>query len=128
MGRATGMIGVMKRLGSEQWFPAHPTPQSLAGRAGLLLVPVFLFLGLLLGVVARAWMRLIAREPEFTWSGTLAIVLGFAFFAVMQSLAAIAAEKPWQKWWRRLARGLGVIGLLPLFVAVGSMGGLPQLS
>lgn len=111
----------MKGPGSAQWFSALPTPQSLAARAGLLLVPIFLALGLLLGVVARAWMRLIAREPEFTWSGTLAIVLGFAFFAAMQSVAAIASATPWQKWRRRVARALGVIGLLPLFVAAGSL-------
>lgn len=100
---------------------AYPTPLSWATRRGALLVPTFLALGLLLGVVARGWMRLIATDPEFTLNGTLGIVLGFAFFAVMQSVAALAAAGPWSAWPRRGARFLGVIGLLPLFVAAGAL-------
>ena len=33
--------------------------------------------GAALGIVARAWMRLISEDPEFSWSGTLFIVIGF---------------------------------------------------
>lgn len=98
-----------------------PTPLVWAERLGCALVPVFLALGLLLGASARAWMRLISADPEFTVSGTLFIVLGFSFFAVMQSIAAIAAQRPWRDWPRRGARFLGVVGLLPLFVAAGAM-------
>lgn len=100
---------------------ARPTPLTWAARLGRVLVPVFLVLGLTLGACARAWMRLIAAEPEFTMSGTLFIVLGFGFFAVMQSIAALAAARPWRDWPRRGARCLGVVGLLPLFVAAGAM-------
>ena len=99
----------------------YPTPMSWATRMGAALVPTFLALGLLLGIVARAWMRLISVEPEFTVPGTLAIVLGFAFFAAMQSIAAIATQRPWRDWPRRGARCLGVLGLLPLFVAAGAV-------
>ncbi|HSP27497.1 MAG TPA: hypothetical protein VLN74_03025, partial [Ilumatobacteraceae bacterium] len=35
------------------------------------------FAGAALGVVARWWMRLISDDPEFTWSGTIFIVLAF---------------------------------------------------
>ena len=101
--------------------PGYPTPLSWAARLGVALVPIFLALGLLLGVVARAWMRLISVDPEFTVPGTLAIVLGFAIFAVMQSIAAIATERPWRDWPRRGARFLGVLGLLALFVAAGAV-------
>ena len=41
------------------------TPSTLA--AGL-------FGGFALGVIARAWMRLITEDPEFTWKGTIFIV------------------------------------------------------
>jgi len=97
------------------------TPLSWAANMGRILVPVSLVLGLLLGVVARAWMRLISTDPEFTMSGTLFIVLGFSFFGVMQSVAALAAQRPWRDWPRRGARCLGVVGLLPLFVAAGAV-------
>lgn len=100
---------------------ARPTPLSWAARMGYVLVPVFLVLGLLLGVGARAWMRVISTDPEFTTSGTLFIVLGFSFFAAMQSVAALAAQWPWRDWPRRGARCLGVVGLLPLFTAAGGM-------
>lgn len=100
---------------------AYRTPVSWAAHTGALLVPTFVTLGLLLGVVARGWMRFISAEPEFTVSGTLGIVLGFAFFAGMQSVAAIAAARPWRDWPRRGARCLGVVGLLPLFVAAGAL-------
>ena len=98
-----------------------PTPLSWAARMGYVLVPVFLVLGLLLGASARAWMRVISTDPEFTMSGTLFIVLGFSFFAAMQSVAALAAQRPWRDWPRRGARCLGVVGLLPLFMAAGGM-------
>lgn len=98
-----------------------PTPFSWAARLGYALVPVFLVLGLLLGASARAWMRIISTNPEFTMSGTLFIVLGFSFFAAMQSVAALAAQRPWRDWPRRGARCLGVVGLLPLFTAAGGM-------
>ena len=105
----------MKRTG------ARSTPLAWAACLGRALVPLFLVLGLLLGVVARAWMRFISTDPEFTVNGTLGVVLGFAFFAVMQSVAALAVQQPWCDWPRRGARCLGVVGLLPLFVGAGAL-------
>jgi len=101
--------------------PRYPTPLSWAERFGIAVVPLFAALGLLLGIAARGWMRLIAVTPEFTISGTLGIVLGFAFFGLMQSIAALASARRWRTWPRRVARLLGVVGLLPLFVAAGAM-------
>lgn len=98
-----------------------PTPLSWSVRLGGLLIPVFVGLGLALGVAARAWMRAITVEPEFTVTGTIGIVLGFAFFGLMQAVAAIAAQRPWRPWPRRGARALGVVGLLPLFGAAGAI-------
>jgi hypothetical protein len=99
----------------------YPTPLSWAARFGTLLTAMFFALGLLLGAVARGWMRVIAVDPEFTVNGTLGIVLGFGFFAFMQSVAALAAQRPWRSWPRRGARLLGAFGLLPLFVAAGAI-------
>ena len=81
------------------------------------------FLGILaalaLGVMARLWMHLIAVRPEFTWAGTLGIVIGFTIFGHAQSLGALARRRRWRSWATRVTRGAGVIGMLPLFVAAG---------
>ena len=72
-----------------------------------------------LGVLARLWMRLIAVQPEFTWGGTLGIVIGFTVFGLTGSLAALARRRRWRPWAARVARCAGIIGMLPLFVAAG---------
>lgn len=43
-----------------------------------------------LGMGARVWMRWISVDPEFSWTGTLAIVAGFTVFAAAQAAAAVA--------------------------------------
>ena len=59
-------------------------------RAG---VPVRLLRGLIggcaLGVFARLWMRLIAEDPDFTWNGTIFIVLAFTIFGVTQTISSV---------------------------------------
>lgn len=45
--------------------------------------------GAVLGVIARVWMRWISVDPEFSWSGTLAIVTGFTVFAAAQAATAV---------------------------------------
>ena len=42
--------------------------------------------GVLWGVVARAWMRLISADHEFSWGGTLAIVAIFALSFILMPL------------------------------------------
>ena len=73
-----------------------------------------------LGVTARLWMRLISAKPEFTWPGTLGIVIGFAVFGLTESLVALARRRMWRPWAARATRCLGIIGMLPLFVAAGA--------
>ena len=80
-----------------------------------------LFGGVALGIVARLWMRFISDAPEFTWSGTLFIVLGFAFFGFTQSIAAVARGRTRRRWTLTVARVLGGVGFLPLFVAAGGV-------
>ncbi len=80
-----------------------------------------LFGGFALGVIARAWMRLIAEDPEFTWSGTIFIVVGFSIFGFTQSIAAVARRRTRRRWTLTVARAIGAIGLLPLFVGAGAI-------
>jgi hypothetical protein len=87
-------------------------------------VPTLLF-GLLggsvLGVVARAWMRLISVDPEFSWNGTMFIIIGFTFFGAAQAVCAVVTRRSSRRWLVRLGRAVGIVGLLPLFVAAGSV-------
>lgn len=77
--------------------------------------------GLALGVAARAWMRLIAEEPELTRAGTGFILAGFALLGLTQALAALGARPGVSPGRRRAARAAGVVGVLPLFVAAGAV-------
>lgn len=80
-----------------------------------------LFGGAALGVVARAWMRLIAEDPEFSWGGTIFIVMAFTIFGFTQSIAAVARRRSTRGWTLTLARVIGTVGLLPLFVGAGAV-------
>ncbi len=75
---------------------------------------------LLLGVIARGWMRWISTEPEFSWTGTLSIIIGFAAFGSVQSLVLISRAKLKARQSRALVRIVGVIFSLPLFIAAGA--------
>ncbi len=77
--------------------------------------------GCSLGIVARAWMRLIAEEPAFTWGGTIFIVLGFTIFGFTQAIVAIATRRRGRGWILTIARLLGTVGLMPLFVGAGAV-------
>lgn len=77
--------------------------------------------GALLGVAARAWMRLISDDPEFTWSGTLFIVIGFTVFGLTQAIVAVVRRRATRRWPVKMARTIGAIGMLPLFVAAGAI-------
>lgn len=101
----------------------HPSPIQPAAPAPATL-PVLaagLFGGCLLGIGARAWMRLISEDPEFTWGGTLFIVGGFTLFAFAQAVAALVRRRAGRRAWVVLARVFGVFAMLPLFVAAGAM-------
>lgn len=97
-----------------------PTPRKRAARFRVAKVlGLGLVAGFTGGVVARAWMRLVAKNSEFTWSGTLAITLGFMVFGVTQSAASAARQIATKPWKISVTRILGMIGMLPLFVAAG---------
>ena len=65
------------------------------------------------GCLAASLVRFISEDPEFSWSGTLFIVGGFAVFGLAQSVVAVAR--------RRLARRR----MLTVFRAIGGVATLP---
>lgn len=85
-------------------------------RATLRSAAVGLALGLLWGVVARGFMRLLATAPEFTWSGTLFIVGTAGLVGAL--VAVVRAQRlAGRSWWFRL---LGLPFVL-LFSAAGAV-------
>ena len=77
--------------------------------------------GLVLGVLARVWMRIISEDPEFSWNGTLFIVGGFAVFGFVQSLVAVVRCRVTRRRTLTLVRAIGGIATLPLFAAAGAV-------
>lgn len=69
--------------------------------------------GLGWGVAARAWMRSIATDPAFTWSGTL-YILGAAALAGLMAGCVGAVRRPW-------AKVFGVLALVPLGMGAGAL-------
>lgn len=76
--------------------------------------------GAALGAVARSWMRLITDDPEFSWSGTLAIVIAFTLAGFGHSIAWTVRSTGWR---RRgtMARIAGAVLTMPLFVGAGAL-------
>jgi len=77
-------------------------------------------LGATLGAVARLWMRLLADEPDFSWSGTIAIVAVFAFAGAGHAVARLA-RRAGRRRWSTAGRVAGAVLTLGLFVAAGSI-------
>jgi hypothetical protein len=77
--------------------------------------------GAALGVAARAWMRLISDDPEFSWSGTIFIIGGFTLFGIGQSIATATRRRARRRWTLTIARVVGAVTMMPLFVAAGSV-------
>jgi hypothetical protein len=103
---------------------ATPAPVVVAPPRPAPLVPVLLggvLGGCLLGVAARAWMRLISTNPEFTWSGTIFIVGGFTVFGFTQAVVAVVRARAGRRWPVAVARVVGTIGMMPLFMAAGAI-------
>jgi hypothetical protein len=75
--------------------------------------------GLAWGIVARVWMRFISDDPEFTWSGTLFIVIGFGIAGLGQSVAHLGRRAGLRRSRLTALRVFTTAGLLPLGMAAG---------
>jgi hypothetical protein len=75
--------------------------------------------GLVWGIHARIWMRFISANPEFTWSGTMFIVIGFAVAGLAQSGAYLGRRAGLGRARMTALRVVTFAGLLPLGMAAG---------
>ncbi len=80
-------------------------------------------LGLVWGIAARLWMRLIATMPEFSIPGTAGILSVTTLFGGWAGLAFIARRRGWQGWRHYVPRSLTVIFFIPFGIA----GGMPLM-
>ena len=100
-------------------------PQRLPGTIACAGIPTTVAVGAVggcaLGIAARGWMRLISDDPEFSWSGTIFIVVGFTIFGVGQSIVAAARARITRRATLTVARVIGVVTMLPLFMAAGAV-------
>jgi fluoride ion exporter CrcB/FEX len=98
------------------------TPPDATRRSGtwrwLVVAPVG---GAAVGAVARWWMRLITDDPEFSWDGTIAIVVAFTLLAIGHSIAWVARTRARRRRWSTPPRVLGGVLTLPIFVGAGVM-------
>ena len=99
-------------------------PRRLLAAWGQAPWPFVLISGLLGGVAwginARLWMRFISTTPEFSWSGTLFIVLGFGIAGLAQSGAYLGRRANLTRPVMTGVRVVTFIGLLPLAGAAGA--------
>ena len=79
--------------------------------------------GLLWGIVARLWMRLISTNPQFSIEGTAYILMVATLFGAWTGLALTARRRVWTGWRQYVPRTLVVIFFLPFGIA----GGLPLM-
>lgn len=86
-----------------------------------LVIPFGVLGGLLLGVIARAWMRWISTDPEFTMGGTIGIIVGFVLFFTAHATVLFGKRKDWSRAWLTVTRVGAIIFSLGIFVAAGAM-------
>ena len=104
-----------------------PTVPTTAARPAVvvrhpwLLAPIGFASGVVLGAVARLWMRWITDDPEFSWGGTIFIVTAFALLGMTQGIAAAARLGHRRRAVVTVARVFGVIGMMTIFAGAGAI-------
>lgn len=79
------------------------------------------FVGATLGVVARCWMRLISDDPEFSWGGTIFIVLAFTIAGAGHGMVWAVRRAGGRRRWSTTARAAAGVSTLPIFAGAGAM-------
>jgi hypothetical protein len=77
-------------------------------------------LGLVWGIAARIWMRLISTRPEFSIPGTAAILVIATVFGACAGFAFAARRRGWRRWGHYVPRGLAVLFFIPFGIAGGT--------
>lgn len=99
------------------------TPAGLSAsereRAGWAVVAWMALGGAGWGVAARLWMRFISTDPEFSWSGTLYIVLVPTLIGLLLGLALLARRRRWRQWVRKTSRAVAGGSIVLLGVGAG---------
>ncbi len=85
------------------------------------MIPAGFLAGAATGVIARGWMRWISTDPEFTWPGTIGILLGFALFGTAQAVVWSVRRAGWSGRRLNIVRSLAAVLSLGLFVAAGAI-------
>ncbi len=75
--------------------------------------------GLVWGIDARLWIRFITTDPEFSWTGTLFIVIGFGIAGLAQSGAYLGRRAGLRRSRMTVLRVVTFASLLPLGMAAG---------
>ena len=79
------------------------------------------FGGLVLGIIARLWMRWISTDPEFSWGGTLGIIISFTMFTTTQATVYVLRRRIKTRRLTSVVRSVGAFFTLPLFTAAGAV-------
>ena len=79
------------------------------------------FGGLALGIIARLWMRWISTDPEFSWGGTLGIIISFTIFTTTQATIYVLRRRVITRRLTSVIRVVGTFFTLPLFTAAGAV-------
>lgn len=104
---------------TETYLPGIPRRE--AARVWIWALARGLLIGLGLGVAFRGWMRLISTDPEFTWSGTIFILMICTIAGVGASLARTARERWRRRWARGAARTFGTVSVLLVGAGAGTL-------
>lgn len=96
-----------------RWWPTQIKPY--------LIIPFGFLGGFLLSVIARLWMRWISTDPEFSWGGTIGIIVGFTVFFTAHATVFLGIRKAWSRRWLTVARVGAVVFSLLLFNAQGAV-------
>jgi hypothetical protein len=76
--------------------------------------------GAALGIVARIWMRFITTDPEFSWGGTLLIIIGFGVVFLGQAGVYLGRRSGVRQSGFVALRVLAIVTLIPLAGAAGA--------
>ncbi len=93
----------------------------LATRRGWQILLGAIFVGIALGATARLWMRWISTQPEFSWSGSIFIVIAFTIFTTSQAIVYVLRRSVKSKRLTTVVRSGGAILSLSIFGGAGAL-------